>query len=135
MCRIKLDIPPPYNPEAPIAAATKPSPANSTFQRLFRKTRGQNEIEQNPAVESYPAEKKLRGSDSGSATGSSIGDETQLQGAVYAEGGQTRFYEPIPEFEGRHRWDPHAEWTEQEEKRLIRKVSTSQYTSYILAVM
>lgn len=32
-------------------------------------------------------------------------------------------YEPIPEYEGRHRYDPFAEWTEREEKRLVKKVS------------
>lgn len=48
--------------------------------------------------------------------------EKQSASDVYALGGQGKFYEPIPEYEGRHRWDPHAEWTEQEEKSLIRKV-------------
>ncbi|BCS22362.1 putative transporter [Aspergillus puulaauensis] len=33
-----------------------------------------------------------------------------------------RFYKPIPEYEGIHRWDPDFDWTEEEEKRLIRKV-------------
>lgn len=111
------------------------SDTGSTLQRLLKKTRGgQIESEQHPAPtagsssatddKSYPVEKDLRGSDSGSATGSSISDERQVPGDVFAEGGQSRFYEPIPEFEGRHRWDPRAEWTEDEEKRLIRKVST-----------
>lgn len=43
-------------------------------------------------------------------------------GAVFAEGGQLQFYEPIPEYEGRHRYDPTAVWTEAEEKKLVRKV-------------
>jgi hypothetical protein len=33
-----------------------------------------------------------------------------------------RYYKPIPTYEGFHRWDPDFEWTEEEEKRLIRKV-------------
>lgn len=33
-----------------------------------------------------------------------------------------RYYKPIPEYEGFHRWDPDFEWTEEEEKRMIRKV-------------
>lgn len=121
------DIPPPP-PVIAAAIPASPPPSTSAFHRLLRKARGQNEIEQNPAVDSsaekdrYPAEKELHGSDSGSATGSSIGGEIQVRGDVYAEGGQTRFYEPIPEFEGRHRWDPHAEWTDQEEKRLVRRI-------------
>ena len=36
-----------------------------------------------------------------------------------------RFYKPIPEYESAHRWDPYFEWTEEEEKRLIRKVTTN----------
>ena len=35
-----------------------------------------------------------------------IGDLKQALGAVYAEGGLTRDYSPIAEYEGRHRWDP-----------------------------
>ncbi|RHZ65342.1 putative transporter [Aspergillus thermomutatus] len=33
-----------------------------------------------------------------------------------------RYYKPIPTYEGIHRWDPDFEWTEEEEKRLIRKI-------------
>ena len=33
-----------------------------------------------------------------------------------------RFYKPIPEYEGIHRWDPDFEWTEEEEKAVVRKV-------------
>jgi hypothetical protein len=33
-----------------------------------------------------------------------------------------RFYKPIPEYEGIHRWDPDFEWTETEEKAIVRKV-------------
>ena len=33
-----------------------------------------------------------------------------------------RYYKPIPEYEGIHRWDPDFEWTEKEERKLIRKV-------------
>lgn len=33
-----------------------------------------------------------------------------------------RFYKPIPEYEGIHRWDPYFEWTEEEEKKIVRKV-------------
>lgn len=35
------------------------------------------------------------------------------------------FYAPIDSFEGRHRWDPEFQWTEKEEKRLVRKVCFS----------
>lgn len=35
------------------------------------------------------------------------------------------FYRPIESYEGIHRWDPHFKWTEQEEKRIVRKVRHS----------
>lgn len=37
-----------------------------------------------------------------------------------------RYYKPIPEYEGIHRWDPDFEWTEEEEKAVVRKVCLSQ---------
>lgn len=39
-----------------------------------------------------------------------------------AEPGLERYYQPIDKYEGRHRYDPKARWTEAEEKALIRKV-------------
>ncbi|KAL3493700.1 major facilitator superfamily domain-containing protein [Aspergillus germanicus] len=33
-----------------------------------------------------------------------------------------RYYKPIPEYEGIHRWDPDFDWSPEEEKRLIRKI-------------
>ncbi|KAJ5780683.1 hypothetical protein N7457_005843 [Penicillium paradoxum] len=33
-----------------------------------------------------------------------------------------RFYKPIPEYEGAHRWDPDFEWTEEEENAVLRKI-------------
>lgn len=33
-----------------------------------------------------------------------------------------RYYKPIPEYEGAHRWDPDFEWTEEEEKAVVKKV-------------
>ncbi|KAH6695358.1 major facilitator superfamily domain-containing protein [Plectosphaerella plurivora] len=41
---------------------------------------------------------------------------------VFAGGASDRLYEPIPEYEGRHRYDPTAEWTEEEEKKLVKKL-------------
>ena len=37
--------------------------------------------------------------------------------------GDVRYYKPMPEYEGLHRWDPEFEWTEQEEKKLVKKVN------------
>lgn len=33
-----------------------------------------------------------------------------------------RYYKPIPEYEGAHRWDPEFEWTEKEEAAVVTKV-------------
>lgn len=33
-----------------------------------------------------------------------------------------RYYKPIESYEGYHRWDPEFEWTEEEEKAVVRKV-------------
>lgn len=46
----------------------------------------------------------------------------QGNGNAFADGGATELYEPIPEYEGRHRYDPTADWTEKEEKKLVRRV-------------
>lgn len=35
-----------------------------------------------------------------------------------------RFYRPNEDYEGYHRWDPEFEWTEEEEKAIIKKVGT-----------
>lgn len=62
----------------------------------------------------------------GSGASSSVDSTSEklAPSAVYAQGGRSRFYEPIASYEGRHRWDPHAEWTEKEEKTLVRRVSS-----------
>lgn len=44
-------------------------------------------------------------------------------GGAFAAGASIELYEPVPEYEGRHRYDPTAEWTEKEERRLVRRVS------------
>lgn len=41
---------------------------------------------------------------------------------TFATGGSLDLYEPIPEYEGKHRYDPNASWTEKEAKKLVRKV-------------
>ena len=32
------------------------------------------------------------------------------------------YYKPIDTYEGRHRYDPKFEWTEKEERRIVRKI-------------
>ncbi|UNI23858.1 hypothetical protein JDV02_009651 [Purpureocillium takamizusanense] len=48
--------------------------------------------------------------------------EIPLEAAVVAAGGSAGHYEPIPEYEGRHRYDPTASWDPKEEQRLVRKL-------------
>lgn len=45
------------------------------------------------------------------------------KGDAFVSGGATELYEPIPQYEGIHRYDPAAEWTEKEERKLVRRVS------------
>lgn len=67
-----------------------------------------------------PDEKKI----AAHSIGSDSDDSHQYgTGDVFAQGGQTQYYEPIAEYEGRHRYDPTATWSEAEEKKLIRRVS------------
>ena len=42
---------------------------------------------------------------------------------VVAAGGSLDLYAPIPTYEGKHRYDPNAVWTEMEEQRLVRRVT------------
>lgn len=114
------DVPP---VDTPVVAS---APSGSKLQRFLRKARGQIEkpVNQN-LVASQFVNSKLGESDADSGRATSLGDTKQATGAAYAEGGLTKFYAPIPEYEGRHRWDPTAEWTEAEEKRLVRRVSST----------
>jgi hypothetical protein len=47
---------------------------------------------------------------------------------VYEAPEATELYKPIEGFEGSHRFDPNATWTEAEEKTLVRKVCLTQCT-------
>lgn len=49
-------------------------------------------------------------------------NQVSSNGGVFASGGDVKLYEPIPEYEGKHRYDPAAQWTEKEEKAVLRKV-------------
>lgn len=53
----------------------------------------------------------------------SVDSHSYGTGEVFALGGDAGFYEPIAKYEGRHRYDPKATWTDEEEKKLIRRVS------------
>lgn len=52
------------------------------------------------------------------------GNDT-LDESVFADGRTTEVYAPIEKYEGRHRFDPKATWTEEEEANLVRRVRPS----------
>lgn len=56
------------------------------------------------------------------ATGRRIFTKSDQHRTFDSDSGSETFYKPIDSFEGRHRWDPEFEWTEKEERRLVRKV-------------
>lgn len=62
------------------------------------------------------------GHSSDSASTSDASTNKPLNSSVFISGGSVDHYEPIPEYEGRHRYDPTAQWTPQEEKVLVKKV-------------
>ncbi|KAI1849709.1 hypothetical protein JX266_004658 [Neoarthrinium moseri] len=41
---------------------------------------------------------------------------------TFADGGHNKFYAPIGKYEGAHRYDPNVQWSDLEEKQLIRKL-------------
>ena len=53
----------------------------------------------------------------------SVAERNYVTGGAFVAGGSTALYEPLPEYEGRHRYDPLAEWTEKEEKKIVRRLS------------
>ena len=45
-----------------------------------------------------------------------------VQGSVFDDSKAAELYQPVEKYEGRHRFDPSATWTEEEERKLIRSV-------------
>ena len=44
-------------------------------------------------------------------------------GTVFSDSRVAEFYEPIEKYEGRHRFDPRATWSDEEERKLVRRVT------------
>jgi hypothetical protein len=53
---------------------------------------------------------------------SSSSDENNIKESVFSDRDAAEFYQPVAKYEGSHRFDPSATWSEAEEKRLIRTV-------------
>lgn len=52
-----------------------------------------------------------------------IEDENTADDSVFNNAKAFDIYKPIDKYEGRHRFDPRATWSEAEEKKLVRRVS------------
>ncbi|EMR63983.1 putative phthalate transporter protein [Eutypa lata UCREL1] len=69
----------------------------------------------------YSVEPKIVVAEAGSQA-TPVKGRLRGNGDAFALGASGEFYEPIPEYEGLHRFDPTAEWTAAEEKKLVRKL-------------
>lgn len=52
-------------------------------------------------------------------------NQANIHGSVFDDHGAAAFYQPVEKYEGRHRFDPSATWTPEEENRLLKTVSRS----------
>jgi hypothetical protein len=50
------------------------------------------------------------------------GAANNIHGGVFDDSRAAEFYKPIEKYEGKHRFDPHATWTAEEERKLVRSV-------------
>jgi hypothetical protein len=85
-----------------------------------------------PGASALPEARKITAD---SIDSDSDGSHQYGTGDVFAQGGQFQYYEPIAEYEGRHRYDPAAQWTDGEEKRLIRRVCTYIWSRTLSSVL
>ena len=53
--------------------------------------------------------------------------ENNNDGTVFSDSRVAEFYEPIEKYEGKHRFDPQATWSDEEERKLVRRVPKSRY--------
>jgi hypothetical protein len=52
------------------------------------------------------------------------GSDNNIEENVFSDPRSAELYEPIEKYEGKHRFDPSATWSIEEETKLVRKVST-----------
>ena len=52
-----------------------------------------------------------------------VDDDYTADGNVFSDPKAIAIYEPIEKYEGRHRFDIHATWSDEEERNLVRRVS------------
>ena len=56
-----------------------------------------------------------------------VEDDHNADGSVFSDPRAIEIYKPIERYEGRHRFDVHATWSDEEEKRLVRRVSYAKF--------
>ena len=107
-------------PEAPTGSVSLDADTKSAkVTRVLRRWKGQPDKQ---AAFTYPSE-PIYLSEHSSINGAVDGDVKDIMHADIDEDDDLRkFYEPIATYEGRHRYDPKAQWTSQEEKALVRRV-------------
>ena len=102
--------------------AAQPGPPASWLKRVLYLARGQPDHE--------VAFMQSRGRPSLSEISNDLilkdDDQKDLETPVFQELHARDCYAPIDSYEGRHRYDPTAQWTEAEERVLVRKVSLYQ---------
>lgn len=55
----------------------------------------------------------------------------QTTGATFSGAGlKARFYKPMDQYEGKHRYDPDFEWEPEEERKVVRRVSIQRTTAF-----
>jgi hypothetical protein len=89
-----------------------------------------DEVKRASAPEGYDTKALPKSITAEASTSSLSSDEPRRYkdaDAAFDTSEDPRYYKPIPSYEGIHRWDPDFEWTEKEEKRLIRKVLQTQF--------
>ena len=66
--------------------------------------------------------------DTGFETGNNNNNNNN-DGTVFSDSQAAEFYEPIEKYEGRHRFDTSATWSDEEEKKLVRRVIISGHST------
>lgn len=88
---------------------------------------GTNKQGKSVSDESLPTGGKSVG-DSKSSSTTDLGEPRAFGGDtknVFSDAELAEFYAPIDEYEGKHRFDPTAKWTEEEEAKLVKRVGLS----------
>jgi hypothetical protein len=90
-------------------------PTSQTSRRAWWKLRGKDISF--AAVDPASATASLRDDIENSSS-----DENNIKGTVFDDSAAAEFYRPVEKYEGRHRFDPTATWTPEEERKLLRTV-------------